>query len=62
MSEKGIFLKYTGGGYGGSAVGIPARDLTAGEVEAAGGLKKVLATGLYLKVEAEEPEDDEGKE
>jgi hypothetical protein len=40
-------LRYTGGGYDGAREGFPARDLTADEVEALGGEKAVLETGLY---------------
>lgn len=42
-------LKYTGGGFGGFLPGIPARDLTAAEVEELGGVKVLLETGLYIK-------------
>ena len=40
---------YTGGGYGGSLPGIPARDLTDEEAKEHGGDKKLVATGLYEK-------------
>lgn len=52
--KKSKNVIYTGGGFGGSFTGIPARDLTAEEVEEAGGLDLVLSTGLYCL-----PEDDE---
>jgi hypothetical protein len=39
-------LIYTGGGYGGSLPGIPARDLTSAEVQAYG-REALLASGLY---------------
>jgi len=42
-------LKYTGGGYGGSQPGIPARDLTDSEVIQFGGESALIATGLYEK-------------
>jgi len=44
MSKK---LTYTGGGFGGSLPHIPARDLTAGEVERLGGVAALVKTGLY---------------
>jgi hypothetical protein len=60
-------LRYTGGGYGGFVVGIPARDLLAEEVEKFGGLEVLLATGLYKeiakptkkKAKEDEPKSDE---
>ncbi len=45
-------LKYTGGGFGGFMVGVPARDLTDAEVEMYGGAQKLLATGLYERADA----------
>jgi len=42
-------LIYTGGGYGGSLDGVPARDLSDEEVEQCGGEKILLATKLYQK-------------
>jgi hypothetical protein len=42
-------LKYSGDGF---LVGVPARDLTDEEVKAAGGEKRLLASGLYVKPEA----------
>ena len=38
---------YTGGGHGGSLPGLPARDLSADEVERLGGVSYLLSTGLY---------------
>lgn len=49
MSKKKVALKYTGGGFGGSLPNIPARDLTAAEVKAAGGEAELLKSGLYEK-------------
>ena len=40
-------LKYKGNG---ALVGVPARDLTDEEVEAYGGERVLLASGLYEKV------------
>lgn len=40
-------LRYTGGGYGGFLPGLPARDLSDEEVEALGGEKALVKTGLY---------------
>jgi hypothetical protein len=42
-------LRYTGGGFGGSLPGLPARDLTDQEVLDLGGEKALLDTGLYAK-------------
>lgn len=47
-------LKYTGGGYGGSLPGIPARDLSEEEAILHGGVGALLRTGLYEK-EKESP-------
>lgn len=53
----GVGVRYTGGGVGGSLPNIPARDLSAGEVAALGGVDALIATGLY---EAEwEPESEQ---
>ncbi len=43
-----IKLKWKGTGF---LFGVPARDLTAKEVDDYGGEEKLLATGLYEKVE-----------
>lgn len=40
-------LKYTGGGYGGFAPNVPARDLTDAEVEQYGGETMLLGSGVY---------------
>ena len=48
-------LKYTGGGFGGSLPGLPARDLQDEEVERLGGEDDLLATGLYEKPAQPEP-------
>lgn len=40
-------LRYTGGGFGGWLPGVPARDLSADEVEQHGGTEGLLASGLY---------------
>jgi len=45
-------LTYTGGGFGGSLPGVPARDLTPDEVKQHGGEKVLLASGLYEKSKA----------
>lgn len=45
-----MMLRYTGGGYGGFLPGVPARDLSDEEVEALGGEKALLKTGLYEKL------------
>lgn len=44
-------LKYVGNGA--SLPGVPARDLTDEEVEALGGEEKLIATGLYARVQEE---------
>lgn len=57
MSKK-VALTYTGGGY---MLGVPARDLTEDEVKAAGGEKKLLATGFYAAVKqaaVKQPKED----
>lgn len=41
-------LRYTGGGHGGSLPDVPARDLSADEVERFGGTDALLASGLYV--------------
>ena len=43
-------LRYTGGGYGGFVIGVPARDLTPEEVDQCGGVEALLATGLYKEL------------
>lgn len=45
-------LKYIGDGF---LPGVPARDLTEDEVKEFGGLKVLLASGLYEKAEDEKP-------
>ncbi len=50
-------LKYTGGGFGGSLQGIPARDLTAEEVEEHGGVEVLLKTGLYARAKPKASSD-----
>lgn len=52
MSDE-IRLRYTGDGF---MPGVPARDLTEDEVKEHGGLRLLLATGLYERVE-EPPAD-----
>lgn len=47
MAEHG--LSYTGGGHGGSLPGIPARDLSAEEVQRYGGAKALVKSGLYIE-------------
>ncbi len=61
-------LEWTGGGYGGSLQGIPARDLSAEEVKEHGGEKVLLETGLYGRVKpspstdkARRPSEDKEK-
>jgi hypothetical protein len=51
MKEKAdsIVLIYTGAGF---LPGIPARDLTADEAKAHGGIDYLISTGLYRPVEA----------
>lgn len=39
-------LKYVGAGF---LPGVPARDLSAEEIEEYGGLKALLASGLYVE-------------
>lgn len=39
-------LKYVGGGF---LPGVPARDLSAEEVELHGGAKALIASGLYVE-------------
>lgn len=39
-------LKYIGAGF---VPGVPARDLTAEEVEGHGGAKALIASGLYVE-------------
>lgn len=51
-------LKYTGGGFGGSWPGIPARDLTPAEVEKYG-RETILETGLYVEIKKTAPPEDE---
>lgn len=46
--QQRISLRYTGAGYGGFLPNVPARDLTAAEVEEFGGRQALLASGLYL--------------
>jgi hypothetical protein len=41
-------VKYTGGGFGGSLPGIPARDLNDNEIDQYGGADQLVATGLYV--------------
>lgn len=50
---------YTGGGFGGTRQGLPAKNLTAQEVEQRGGIDFVLSTGLYELVESSEEEEKE---
>ncbi len=45
-------LIYTGGMFGGSMAGIPARDLSDEEVQRHGGEAMLLATGLYTRAGA----------
>jgi hypothetical protein len=47
MKKQGLI--YTGGGYGGSRKGLPARDLSPDEVIKYGGEKYLLSTKLYKK-------------
>jgi hypothetical protein len=58
MKKKEISTKSTRGlkyiSDGGFLPGIPARDLTADEVEQNGGREWLLSTGLYAEVEEEE--------
>lgn len=62
MTEKlPIVLFYTGGGHKGFLPGIPARDLTAEEVNQAGGINKLLKTGLYVLPPKESPKPKESK-
>lgn len=49
-------LKYTGGGYGGSLPNIPAKDLSAEEVEQYGGMEFLVKTGLYVRHEIPDAE------
>lgn len=44
-------LRYTGRGCGMFLHGIPARDLTAEEVEEYGGERKLLKSGIYGKAQ-----------
>lgn len=46
MSKDSIRLSYVGGGF---LPGVPARDLTAEEVELYGGAKVLIASGLYVE-------------
>ncbi len=39
-------------GQGDFIYGVPARNLTAEEVEACGGAERLIATGLYIRLEA----------
>jgi hypothetical protein len=48
-------MRYTGGGYGGSLPGVPARDLSDEEVQQHGGIKALQATGLYACLRRQEP-------
>lgn len=43
-------LIYTGGMFGGSVAGVPARDLSDEEVERYGGEAMLVATGLYIRM------------
>lgn len=45
-------LIYTGGGWGGTLPGIPARDLSDEEVQEHGGEAALLASGLYARPES----------
>ena len=54
-----VGLKYVGKHW---IKGIPARDLTSDEVKKYGGMKKLIATGLYKKIELEEFENGRCKE
>jgi hypothetical protein len=49
MTNKKVILIYTGGGFGGTWQGIPARNLTSKEVDLYGGIDAILDTGLYEK-------------
>jgi hypothetical protein len=53
-----IKLKYTGKGY---RPNIPARDLTADEVERYGGEEFLLKTGLYEKTKPKKAKKNEVK-
>lgn len=55
-----IVLAYTGGGYGGALPLIPARDLTAADLEleaviAFGGPEALIASGHYVAVSPKTP-------
>lgn len=56
--HEGRGLRYTGRGCGAFIHGVPARDLTAEEVECYGGMEFLLASGIY---EAEEEIEAEGE-
>lgn len=54
-------LRYTGGGFGGSLPGLPARDLADQEVLDLGGEADLIATGLYVRP-SEAPRKKQQKE
>lgn len=56
--DKNYQVIYTGGGFGGSRQGLPAKNLTAEEIENLGGIDYVLSTGLYELVESSEEEKE----
>lgn len=55
-------LRYTGGGYGGGIIGVPARDLTDEDIEACAFTREqLLDSGLYVEPITEETYDDAPK-
>jgi len=61
MPETEIILEYVGGGA--FIAGVPARNLTAEDLEGLGWSEdRLTATELYQIVEQDEPEEDEPAE
>lgn len=61
VKKRIIALAYTGGGFGGSLQGVPARGLTAAEVKEHGGEKYLISKGIYERVNnviADQPAKD----
>ena len=49
-------------GDGSAVVGIPARDLDDAEVKKYGGIRKLVATGLYVKGDSDSEEESANDE